>query len=111
MKTVNIATFFHPYGFHRDKGAFPGEVLSKKLRPIFEEAQGKQESVTIDLNGMRAFYRSFADGAFGLYIDELKDDFFNKFSFASSNNATYIETIQRVFRDHKELNFNQNLPR
>ena len=110
MPTINIATFFHQYGFHRDQGAFPGERLHQKLRPILGEAQKYNEVVTIDLNEMKAFYRSFADGAFGLYIDQLKNDFFSHFAFRSDNNPTYIETIQRVFRDHKNRNFNQNIP-
>ena len=100
----NVANEFHNYGFHRNEGGFPGMKLREILSQLKNQNPGKK--LTIDLSGMKAFYASFADGAFGLFIDEEKERFFDTFSF--SGKTEYIETVNRVFERHKALGFNKD---
>lgn len=103
---VNIADTFHPYGFHRDKGAYPGEVLRDKLKPILEKAQNHKQPLHIDLNGMKALYGSFVDGAFGLYMDQYKDKFYEVFMFKADKNPEYLGVVNRIYERHKDRQFN-----
>lgn len=105
---LKLSEFFYPYGFHRDMGPHPGIELEAKLRPFFEQVKGNGR-LLIDLDGMKAFYGSFIDGAFGQFMDELKHDFFSKFIFVSETNPAFIKAVKRVFERHQAKQFNQNV--
>lgn len=102
---IILAIYFHPHGFHRDIGKFPGIDLYEKLKPLLEDPDSK---IVIDLTEMKTLYGSFVDGAFGLFIDKYRDNFFNKISFINSKPEFEI-VINRVFNRHKDKNFNAGL--
>lgn len=104
--SVNLAKFFYPYGFHRDKGPHPGIELRTKIRPLFQMAKSKNQPILIELGEMKALYGSFIDGAFGEFIDELKQDFRKYFVFVSEKNPAYLSAVDRVFKRHAEKQFN-----
>jgi STAS-like domain of unknown function (DUF4325) len=102
MKKFNIAKDFHPYGFHRDKGAYPGKLLKNRLDDLIKD----NAEVEIEIGEMKALYGSFVDGAFGLFIDQYKEDFFKKFIFQSEKRPEYLKVISAIFARHKEIDFN-----
>ena len=106
---IELATFFHYYGFHREKGQFPGVKLREKLKPLVDEAIKANTPIRINLNSMHALYGSFIDGAFGMYMDELKESFFEKFIFISETNPSLLGAVHRVFKRHQERNFNKDV--
>jgi hypothetical protein len=106
---INLAKYYFPYGFHRSNGAYPGNKLFKKLQPIVTQSVREQKSVVINLDDMKALYGSFIDGAFGEFIDEYKDNFFNVFVFVSEKNPTHLNAIRRVYQLHVDKNFNRDL--
>lgn len=103
---VNVGKTFHPYGFHRDQGAYPGLLLKDRIKPIVDAAQQGQKLIEINFNDMKVVYGSFVDGAFGEYMDKYKDQFFNHFSFRSDAKPEFMDVVQRIFARHKERNFN-----
>ena len=108
LETINLAEFYHPHGFHRDKGKYPGERLYELLRLRTNQVFSSGDAVKIDLDGMQTLYGSFVDGAFGLFIDEFKEEFFKKFIFLGGKQEFYT-VINRVFRRHKERDFNSEI--
>ena len=105
---INLAQYYHPHGFHREKGKYPGIGLYNKLKPLVETAVQNNSTVNLDLSEMKALYGSFVDGAFGIFIDDLKDDFFKTFVFSGGKPELMI-VINRVFAKHKELKFNEGI--
>lgn len=108
--SINLAEFFHPHGFHREKGKFPGLELANKLRPIIKKAAQNSSQIRINLEDMKAMYGSFVDGAFGEFIDDYKDNFYSIVTFVGGN-PDFLTVINRVFNKHKEKNFNEGAPR
>ena len=106
LEPINLATFYHPHGFHRDKGKYPGEELYKLLKPEVDEILNSHPMVKIDLDEMKTLYGSFVDGAFGLFIDEYKEDFFKKIVFVGGKQE-FSDVINRVFLRHKKRKFNE----
>jgi len=104
MLKYNVAEKFHLYGFHRDKGPYPGEMLRDQLKKILEDTQ--PDKVEIEFGHMKALYGSFVDGAFGFFIDKYKEDFFKKFVFQSEGKPEYLSVISAIYKRHQELNFN-----
>lgn len=100
----NVSSEFHPYGFHRDKGAYPGILLKQKLKKVLE--QKNTDRIVIILNDMKTIYGSFIDGAFGEFIDTHKEKFFEHFIFVSDSKPEFISVVNKIYLRHKEKNFN-----
>lgn len=104
MLKYNIGLEFHLYGFHRDRGGYPGILLRSKLEKLI--ADQKPDVVELDLGDMKALYGSFVDGAFGLFIDRHREKFFEKFVFVSEKRPEYLKVINEIYNRHKVIDFN-----
>ena len=78
---INLADFFHPHGFHGNKGKYLGIRLKEKLGPIVKESVSSKKSIKIDLDKMKTLFGSFVDGAFGIFIDRYGEQFYTHFNF------------------------------
>ena len=106
VTAINLADFFHPHGFHRNKGKYPGIKLKEALVPIVKKSVSEKKIIKINLGEMKTLFGSFVDGAFGIFIDQYGEHFFDHFSFVEGR-PEFKMVIDRVFEAHKRKNFNK----